>query len=42
MAWPMSQDYNEAIQNPQLCFGDPELKRGGIQDCLRRIWYGQT
>src|SRR5262249_48061599 len=28
MAWPMSQDYNEAIQNPALCFADPELKTG--------------
>jgi hypothetical protein len=28
MAWPLSQDYNEAIQNPTTCFLDPELKRG--------------
>lgn len=28
MAWPMSQDYNEAIQSPALCFNDPELQRG--------------
>ena len=27
MPWPLSQDYNEAIQNPQTCFGDPELRR---------------
>jgi hypothetical protein len=28
MAWPQSQDYNEAIQNSQLCFKDPELRQG--------------
>lgn len=28
MPWPLSQDYNEAIQNPQTSFGDPELRRG--------------
>jgi hypothetical protein len=28
MAWPTSQDYNEAIQNPQLSFSDPELRSG--------------
>lgn len=28
MGWPTPQDYNEAIQNPQFCFADPELKRG--------------
>src|SRR3954453_10554775 len=28
MAWPMSQDYNEAIQNPAANFSDPELKQG--------------
>ena len=28
MAWPLSQDYNEAIQDPQSCFSDPELKAG--------------
>ena len=28
MAWPQSQDYNEAVQNPQSCFGDPELRDG--------------
>jgi hypothetical protein len=29
MAWPLSQDYNEAIQNPASCFIDPELRQGG-------------
>ena len=28
MAWPLSQDYNESIQNPSSCFTDPELKQG--------------
>src|SRR5579862_1082785 len=28
MPWPLSQDYNEAIQNPATCFSDPELKQG--------------
>jgi hypothetical protein len=28
MAWPLSQDYNEAIQSPRACFADPELKAG--------------
>jgi hypothetical protein len=28
MPWPLSQDYNEAIQNPSTCFTDPELKQG--------------
>ncbi len=30
MAWPMSQDYNESIQNPAHCFADPELQRGEV------------
>jgi hypothetical protein len=28
MAWPQSQDYNEAIQNPATSFGDAELRGG--------------
>lgn len=28
MNWPTPQDYNEAIQNPRLCFSDPELQSG--------------
>ncbi len=28
MSWPTPQDYNEAIQNPRLCFGDEELRAG--------------
>jgi hypothetical protein len=28
MLWPSPQDYNEAVQNPQLCFSDPELQEG--------------
>jgi WD40 repeat protein len=26
--WPLSQDYNEAIQSPQTSFADPELRAG--------------
>jgi WD40 repeat protein len=29
MAWPVSQDYNEAIQSPAANFADPDL-RGGL------------
>jgi WD40 repeat protein len=28
MAWPQSQEYREAIQAPELCFHDPELRQG--------------
>jgi hypothetical protein len=28
MNWPMSQEFNEAIQNPSLVFSDPDLKTG--------------
>src|SRR5206468_3286835 len=28
MAWPQSQDYNEAIQTPKSSFADPELRGG--------------
>ena len=28
MGWPLSQDYNEAVQNPRTSFGDPDLKGG--------------
>src|SRR5205814_10022118 len=28
MSWPLSQDYNEAIQDPQNSFRDPELRAG--------------
>lgn len=27
-AWPTAQDYNEAIQNPAICFIDEELRAG--------------
>ena len=30
MSWPTPQDYNEAIQSPQLNFFDPELKGGTV------------
>jgi regulation of enolase protein 1 (concanavalin A-like superfamily) len=28
MSWPLSQDYNESIQDPRHSFGDAELKTG--------------
>lgn len=28
MSWPLSQDYNEAIQNPAISLADPDLKAG--------------
>jgi hypothetical protein len=31
VAWPTLQDYNEAIQSPQLNFGDPELRAGVVE-----------
>ncbi|HEV2327950.1 MAG TPA: hypothetical protein VGY56_04070 [Verrucomicrobiae bacterium] len=31
MAWPMPQDYSEAVQNPHLAFSDADLKRGQIE-----------
>ena len=30
MSWPISQDYNEAIQNPRSSFNDPELRDGQV------------
>jgi serine/threonine protein kinase len=30
MPWPLSQDYNEAIQDPGLCFADDELRSGEV------------
>ncbi len=29
-AWPTPQDYNEAIQNPKLCFADADLCAGKV------------
>lgn len=31
MGWPTPQDYNEAVQSPRVCFGDPELKSGQVE-----------
>lgn len=28
LTWPSPQEYNEAVQNPQICFADAELKSG--------------
>jgi WD40 repeat protein len=30
MGWPLSQDYNEAVQSPRSSFSDPELKAGEV------------
>jgi WD40 repeat protein len=30
MSWPLAQDYNEALQNPQSSFSDPELRQGQV------------
>src|SRR5262245_16412906 len=31
MTWPVSQDYNEVVQDPQVCFTDPDLKNGEVE-----------
>lgn len=31
MTWPTPQEYNEAIQNPEICFKDTDLERGEIE-----------
>ena len=31
MAWPTLTDYNEAVQNPQVNFLDPELRAGEVE-----------
>jgi WD40 repeat protein len=31
MSWPLSQDYNEAIQDPTSAFNDPELRGGELK-----------
>lgn len=30
MSWPTPSDYQDAIQNPHICFQDPELKTGSV------------
>ena len=30
MPWPLSQDYNEALQNLETSFSDPELRQGQV------------
>jgi hypothetical protein len=30
MAWPLSQDYNEAVQGPQTAFADPDLRSAQV------------
>ncbi len=29
--WPTPQDYNEAVQQPQLCFSDPDLMKSRVE-----------
>jgi hypothetical protein len=31
VSWPLSQDYNEAIQTPASSFADPELRSVGAE-----------
>jgi hypothetical protein len=31
MNWPIATDYQEAIQNPRLCFADADLKAGTVR-----------
>ena len=31
MSWPQAQDYNEAIQNPRICFTDPDLRQATVK-----------
>lgn len=31
MQWPTCQDYNEAVQYPDLCFEDEELRQGTVE-----------
>src|SRR5947209_8034129 len=31
MPWPSLSEYNEAVQNPQHNFGDPELRAGTVR-----------
>jgi hypothetical protein len=30
MTWPQATDYNAAVQNPQVCFGDDDLRQGRV------------
>ncbi len=30
MTWPQATDYNAAVQNPRLCFGDDDLRDGQV------------
>jgi hypothetical protein len=32
MSWPHAQEYNEAIQNPRICFHDADLKQGTVKN----------
>jgi serine/threonine protein kinase len=44
MNWPEPRDYSEAIQNPKLCFVDPDLKTSQVRTDARglpRVTAGQ-
>jgi len=32
MNWPIASDYQDAVQNPRLCFTDPDLKSGKVKE----------
>ena len=32
MPWPQTVDYNSAIQNPQQCFADADLRAGAAAE----------
>ena len=32
MPWPTPQDYQEAVQSPTICFSDPDLKDGAVEE----------
>ena len=34
MTWPQATDYNAAVQNPQLCFRDDDLRQGQAAGAL--------
>ena len=42
--WPSSNDYTAAIQNPQVCFRDPDLKHAVVQKHpltrMPKVWTG--
>ena len=43
MTWPHATDYNAAVQNPQLCFRDEDLRQGQAvgDSCLFQVRRGE-